>query len=157
MTTGAWRGIACNHQDSIWTNVGSWSADATGETHTIWACTGCDARFLHDTETGAITNLTIKITKTDDGVGSQPVTPAGPAVSPPAPSSPRTFELVRHHDVSGQTGTGVVAEGVQFTDGTAALRWRGGHPATAVWPNVEEILAVHGHEGASEIRWLDGV
>lgn len=94
--------------------------------------------------------------KTDDGVGSQPVPPAGPAVSPPAPSSPRTFELVRHHDVSGQTGTGVVAEGVQFTDGSAALRWRGGHPATAVWPNVEEVLAVHGHQGATELRWLDG-
>jgi hypothetical protein len=94
---------------------------------------------------------------TDDGVGSSTASPPAAATPPPTPSSPRTFELVRHHDVTGQTGTGVVAEGVEFTDLTAALRWRGGHPATAVWPNVEEILAVHGHQGATELRWLDGV
>ena len=53
------------------------------------------------------------------------------------------------------SGTGVVAEGCEFTDGSVALRWRGDNPATAVWPNVEAILAVHGHQGATEIRWID--
>lgn len=68
---------------------------------------------------------------------------------------PRTFELVRYRDPSGVSGTGVVAEGCEFTDGSVALRWRGDNPATAVWPNVESILAVHGHQGATEIRWID--
>lgn len=68
---------------------------------------------------------------------------------------PRTFELVRYRDPSGVSGTGVVAEGCEFTDGSVALRWRGDNPATAVWPNVESILAVHGHHGATEIRWTD--
>jgi hypothetical protein len=53
------------------------------------------------------------------------------------------------------SGTGVVAEGCEFTDGSVALRWRGDNPATAVWPDVESILAVHGHQGATEIRWID--
>ncbi|WP_350277306.1 hypothetical protein [Kribbella sp. HUAS MG21] len=68
---------------------------------------------------------------------------------------PRTFELVRYRDPSGVSGTGVVAEGCEFTDGSVALRWRGDHPATAVWPNLESILAVHGHQGATEVRWIE--
>jgi hypothetical protein len=67
---------------------------------------------------------------------------------------PRTFELVRYRDLSGVSGTGVVAEGCVFTDGSVALRWRGNNPATAVWPDVESVLAVHGHQGATEVRWL---
>lgn len=68
---------------------------------------------------------------------------------------PRTFELVRYHDLSGVSGTGVVAEGCVFTDGSVALRWRGNNPATAVWPDVESVLAVHGHQGATEVHWLE--
>jgi hypothetical protein len=69
---------------------------------------------------------------------------------------PRTFELVRYRDLSGVSGTGVVAEGCLFTDGSVALRWRGTNPATAVWPDIESVLAVHGHQGATEVQWLDG-
>jgi hypothetical protein len=68
---------------------------------------------------------------------------------------PRTFELVRYRDPSGVSGTGVVAEGCEFSDGSVALRWRGDNPATAVWPNIESVLAVHGHQGATEVRWAD--
>jgi hypothetical protein len=70
---------------------------------------------------------------------------------------PRTFELVRYQDPSGVSGTGVVAEGCEFTDGSVALRWRGENAATAVWQSVDAILAVHGHQGATEIRWIDSV
>ncbi|MEV8379073.1 hypothetical protein AB0P21_40420 [Kribbella sp. NPDC056861] len=69
---------------------------------------------------------------------------------------PRTFELVRFRDLSGVSGTGVVAEGCVFTDGSVALRWRGNNPATAVWPDLESVLAVHGHQGATEVQWLEG-
>jgi hypothetical protein len=67
---------------------------------------------------------------------------------------PRTFELVRYRDPSGVSGTGVVAEGCVFTDGSVALRWRGNNPATAVWPDLESVLAVHGHQGATDVHWL---
>lgn len=49
----------------------------------------------------------------------------------------------------------MVAEGCEFTDGSVALRWRGDNPATAVWPNLESVLAVHGHQGATEVRWIE--
>ena len=68
---------------------------------------------------------------------------------------PRTFELVRYRDPSGVSGTGVVAEGCLFSDGSVALRWRGTNPATAVWPDIESVLAVHGHQGATEVRWIE--
>ncbi len=69
--------------------------------------------------------------------------------------SPRRFRLVRHVDVSGVSGTGVVAEGVEFTDRSAALRWHGDYPTTTVWESVESMIAVHGHAGATVIEWID--
>jgi hypothetical protein len=68
---------------------------------------------------------------------------------------PQTFELIRHEDVSGVSGTGTVAEGCVFSDGSVALRWHGPNPSTAVWPNLDGILAVHGHAGATVVRWLN--
>lgn len=66
----------------------------------------------------------------------------------------RLFELIRSKDISGVSGTGVVAEGVEFTDGSIALRWKGNHPATAVWPSLADVLAVHGHQGDTVVRWV---
>jgi hypothetical protein len=68
---------------------------------------------------------------------------------------PHTFELIRHADISGVSGTGTVAEGCVFTDGSVALRWRGRNPSTAVWPDLDSIIAVHGHSGSTVVRWLD--
>lgn len=68
---------------------------------------------------------------------------------------PQTFELVRYVDVSGVSGTGTIAEGCVFTDGSVALRWHGSNPSTAIWPNLDSIIAVHGHRGATVVRWLD--
>ncbi|MDX6242169.1 MAG: hypothetical protein QOG10_7114 [Kribbellaceae bacterium] len=43
-----------------------------------------------------------------------------------------------------------------FLDGTVALRWLSETPSTSTWDSIEHLMAVHGHLGASEIRWLDG-
>lgn len=67
----------------------------------------------------------------------------------------RRFELVRHADPSGVSGTGVVASGVQFTDSTVVLRWICSRPATSVWDNIDDLISVHGHGGKTIIRWLD--
>jgi hypothetical protein len=68
---------------------------------------------------------------------------------------PRRFMLRRRRDVSGVTGTGRVADGVVFADGAVALRWRGTYPATAVWPGIAGVIAVHGHGGATVVEWID--
>jgi hypothetical protein len=74
---------------------------------------------------------------------------------PQSPRAPRPFLLLRHRDVSGVSGTGVVAEGTQWTDGTASLRWRGEHPVVAFWQSgIEAIVAVHGHGGSTEVCFV---
>jgi hypothetical protein len=68
----------------------------------------------------------------------------------------RRFELHRDTDVSGISGTGVVAEGVAFSDGAAVVRWVvGEHRSTVVWPDVESVIAIHGHNGATQLVWVD--
>lgn len=95
--------------------------------------------------------------QTGGGAGTPPAdaSSAGAANCMPAPSPPRRFRLIRLFDVSGVSGIGVVAEGVQFDDGAVALRWKGDHPSTVAWDSIAAVLAVHGHHGATELEWLD--
>lgn len=67
----------------------------------------------------------------------------------------RRFRLIRYVDVSKVSGTGNVAEGIQFSDGSVAVRWISRTPCTAVWDNIDALLAVHGHGGKTEVEWID--
>lgn len=67
----------------------------------------------------------------------------------------KRFVLNRTVDVSGVSGTGVVAQGVQFDDGNVAIRWMSQSPSTVIWNSVEDAMAVHGHGGLTELEWLD--
>ena len=68
----------------------------------------------------------------------------------------RRFELVRDEDLSGVSGTGIVSEGVQFTDGKVALRWVvGGARSTSLWDSMRDMVQVHGHDGATVVRWIE--
>jgi hypothetical protein len=69
----------------------------------------------------------------------------------------RTFRLVRTVDVSGVSGTGDVAEGVEFSDGTVALRWLSQWPTSVVFHDrgIEAVEAIHGHGGATRIVYDD--
>ena len=67
----------------------------------------------------------------------------------------RRFQLERDVDVSGVSGTGVVADGVAFSDGTVVIHWRGVRQSTVVWPAIEDVGAIHGHGGATRIVWID--
>mgnify|MGYP006319141211 CR=1 FL=1 len=71
----------------------------------------------------------------------------------PDNSSPFTFCLVRKADVSGTSGTGHVADGVQFPDGTCVLRWRTARSSTAVYSSHADLMAIHGHDGATVCEW----
>jgi hypothetical protein len=76
----------------------------------------------------------------------------------------RTFRLVRHTDVTGISGTGVVAEGIQFTDGTTVVRWLPGgtarpekvRPTTVIHDDVDSVLGLHGHGGSTVVVFDDG-
>lgn len=69
----------------------------------------------------------------------------------------RTFVLERDVDVSGVSGEGVVAEGIEFSDGTVALRWTSDWPTSVVFHDrgMESVEAIHGHGGATRIVWTD--
>jgi prepilin-type processing-associated H-X9-DG protein len=70
---------------------------------------------------------------------------------------PRVFLLIRHTDISGVSGTGVVAEGTEWTDGSVSLRWRSEHASTTFYEaGMGAVVAIHGHGGASEVVFLDG-
>lgn len=61
------------------------------------------------------------------------------------------FHLQRDTDVSGVSGTGIVADGVIWPDGTVSVRWRGEHPSIVFWRSIEAVKAIHGHNGATRI------
>ncbi len=70
---------------------------------------------------------------------------------------PRRFLLQRHLDLSGISGTGHVADGVVWPDGTVALRWRTEHRSLAVYDSYADVEAIHGHGGSTDLVWIDGL
>jgi hypothetical protein len=77
-------------------------------------------------------------------------------VRPEQQLAPLRFVLRRHTDISGVSGVGDVADGVLWPDGTASVRWRGEHPSLVFWDRGRvSVEFVHGHQGATEIVWLD--
>lgn len=69
----------------------------------------------------------------------------------------RRFALYRKQDISGISGTGLIVEGVEFSDGRVALRWVTPLRSTCVYDSIEDVEAIHGHGGATELRWIDVV
>jgi hypothetical protein len=68
----------------------------------------------------------------------------------------RRFVLERHTDATGVSGTGTVAAGVQFPDGRCAMEWWAEPAASiALFDRASDILLIHGHEGATTLRWID--
>lgn len=68
---------------------------------------------------------------------------------------PRRFHLHRTTDITGVSGTGRVADGVLWPDGSVSIRWRGDRPSTVFWDDLGHAEAVHGHGGATRIVWDD--
>ena len=68
----------------------------------------------------------------------------------------RRFVLDRDVDVTGVSGTGVVAQGVEFSDGVVCLRWTSKWPSSVVfYDGIDALLHVSGHDGRTRVRFLD--
>lgn len=64
----------------------------------------------------------------------------------------RCFTLHRVEDETGVSGTGVVAWGVEWPDGSASMRWIGETPSFISYEKgVEHVQRVHGHHGKTII------
>lgn len=63
----------------------------------------------------------------------------------------KLFHFYRIQDQSGVSGTGAVVEGVQFTNGWCALRWITAKSSICFYHSIEDVKAIHGHSGKTEI------
>lgn len=79
------------------------------------------------------------------------IKPLWPQRAPETGSVTRHFFLVRDIDVSGVSGSGRVAEGFVFADGTVALRWLTESPSTALYNSLEDLQNIHGHNGLTRV------
>lgn len=70
-------------------------------------------------------------------------------------SNMRRFVLSRQADISGVSGTGIVAEGVLFASGQAVVSWLTERRSVVIWNEFDDVEAVHGHGGATKIEWID--
>ena len=67
----------------------------------------------------------------------------------------RRFKVKRVEDESGVSGTGIVAEGLEFDDGYVAMRWLSNKPSVTIFGNIKHVKDLHGHEGKTKIVWID--
>lgn len=67
----------------------------------------------------------------------------------------RRFVLERAEDVSGTSGTGTVAEGVEFSNGQVVVHWLSQLESVNVYANAKVLEKLHGHEGRTVVQWVD--
>lgn len=63
--------------------------------------------------------------------------------------------LNRLKDESGISGTGIVAEGIEFDNGKCVISWLTEHTSITVYDNIEEVKAIHGHGDKTDIITFD--
>lgn len=59
----------------------------------------------------------------------------------------KRFYLIRKKDISGVSGCGKVAEGIQFTDGSCCIRWLSTTTSTGMYHSIVELEYIHSHKG----------
>jgi hypothetical protein len=67
----------------------------------------------------------------------------------------RRFVLVRERDLTGVSGIGIVAEGAMFSNGLSVIRWVREPHAVGMYQSVSDLIAVHGHGGATQVHFID--
>ena len=67
----------------------------------------------------------------------------------------RAFYLVRTEDVSGVSGTGIVAYGVVLPSGRAVMEWNSRWQTLTVFTSLDQVQKIHGHQGRTQVRLGD--
>jgi hypothetical protein len=81
---------------------------------------------------------------------------AGPEPAQSPACTLRRFILVRRHDPTEVSGTGIVAEGVEFAETKmCALFWRNSESG-GIYLHVGVIREKHCHHGYTDLVWVDG-
>lgn len=62
---------------------------------------------------------------------------------------------MRDVDVSGVSGRGVIVWGIEWPDGRVSYRWNTATATSTVADSIQDVEAVHGHNGATRLHWVD--
>lgn len=65
------------------------------------------------------------------------------------------FVLNRKVDISGKSGTGIVAIGVILPSGKCVLEWLGSEITETIFESVEQIERIHGHGGLTAVEYVN--
>jgi hypothetical protein len=65
------------------------------------------------------------------------------------------FVLVRDEDLTGVSGTGVVAEGIVFTSGLVVIHWLREPFSMGLYQSLEDVIFIHGHGGRTKMQFID--
>lgn len=63
----------------------------------------------------------------------------------------KTFHLLRTDDVSGVSGTGIIAEGFVDHNGTCFLSWLTKYQSWGIYPSMETLENIHSHDGKTQV------
>lgn len=69
----------------------------------------------------------------------------------------KRFYLYRIIDETGISGIGVIAEGIEFTNGVAIISWLTDPGSIGFYNSTTDLLKIHGHGGKTIIEWVDTV
>lgn len=64
------------------------------------------------------------------------------------------FQLLRIEDETGTSGTGLVTEGVIFSDGSVAMRWCTSVSSKCLYDSIEDVIQIHGHGGKTVVKYV---
>lgn len=103
----------------------------------LWSDDGVGGVTIHDSFSSAL-----------ESAESEDFTPASPYHT-------RPFILRRYEDVSGRSGTGTPAVGVEFPDKTCAMGWLTDVNSVSVYDALNEVQDIHGHGGKTRVFYAD--
>lgn len=66
----------------------------------------------------------------------------------------RLFHMIRTSDISGVSGTGIVAIGTQYPNGKCTISWLNELSCIGVYDTLDQLIAIHGHEGRTTVLFL---
>lgn len=67
----------------------------------------------------------------------------------------RTFYLMRHNDINGLSGIGIVAVGCVYPNGKAHMQWVSFKSSFEMHDSIDALIDIHGHHGSTELIWGD--
>ena len=67
----------------------------------------------------------------------------------------RRFVMHRKVDAKNLAGTGIIAEGIEFTNGQCVLHWMTHMSSTSIYESIRVVEYLHGHGENTEILYID--